>query len=1157
MADLNGDGLPDIVALNYSIDSDPSIGSFVNLGNQFPSSGARVYLNAGNGQFKEYQQFYFDYTLNQAPPNNLQLSSNGAAVTAVALGDVNGDGCIDAVTLDTQDIATFFPGSCDGTFDTANTRIFGSGIMAGAAALVDVNGDGKLDLVSSAFSLTLVGTYLSYPNFPVGNAVSVQLGDGTGNFSTPTIFRGESGMFSMAIGDLNGDGYPDIVTANQDTDTVSVYLNNGQGGFGPPSGGYLGYLMGGQMHAVFDSPVSNFLYADVNNDGNSDLVVLESGAQYPLPYALTVLPGNGTGGFGAPLRSSVLDLGPNQEVIDFTLADFRSTGLPDLLLLDYQGGSSLPTATPAFALAKNNGDGTFQKPTLTPLGNISPIGSVVGDFNNDGKLDVLLCYITCVASGTCAGPAVQPYLGNGDGTFRPGTPVAFNTAGSPTIRGILAVDVNGDGKLDLQVSGDALISSSEANGLYELIGKGDGTFEAPKLLFSNPGSNSYFATGDFNKDEIPDLVEEALDDTFAMRTFRTYLGQSDSTFKLTGTFGPFTSPNSIYGLLYGAPNKPLWPLEPTLGDFNGDGNLDVMMFEQNIDGLLGLGGLTIFQTGIPTSLQVLAGNGDGTFTPANIPFNLLPPMAPQLYVATTGDKRADLVEIDGYSSAYDIVTAQPGPAFSLAMVSSPVTGTTGKVQVALAFPSGAASTVKLSASDPNISLPASVSFPAGTVSQDVSFQIGAGFNPTHVIALTGQMGSETHTAYTTQASSASGAGFTMVILNQPTSPPVITPSESFLYNFAAISLGGYSTVIQPSCQGLPAGANCQWSPTPISLGPGYTNGASVNVNAGLSTPSGTYSPTAAFADGTFTQKIPIPFVVQGAATAPDFTIGIAPPSATVTAGQSTNFGLTLSSENGLTGAVSLQCSNLPSGAACGFNPASPALTANASVSDTLTVQVSSSVAAGSYPFTVTATSGSLVHAASATLQVQAPPGLSGSVSPTSASVTVGQSANFTVKVNSQNGAAGTVNLQCAGLPSGTTCSFNPTAPTLASNGTVSDTLTVQVNSMPAASPPAAPTRWPHPPGPFGTLWLFVFTLAAGWVVTMKLCRGRRRLVASMAVMLGAALLFLATASCGGGGGGVGPSPTPPAPVVISITVQANGAGVSAMQSLGTLSISVN
>ncbi len=106
-ADLNGDGLPDIVAVDYSVALDG-----LSLSNQFSNAGARIYLNQGNGIFKLSQQFFFDVTADQE-------TGFGTAATAVVLGDVNKDGCTDAVTLDTEGVATFFPGRCDGTFDTA------------------------------------------------------------------------------------------------------------------------------------------------------------------------------------------------------------------------------------------------------------------------------------------------------------------------------------------------------------------------------------------------------------------------------------------------------------------------------------------------------------------------------------------------------------------------------------------------------------------------------------------------------------------------------------------------------------------------------------------------------------------------------------------------------------------------------------------------------------------------------------------------------------------------------------------------------------------------------------------------------------------------------------------------------------------------------
>jgi hypothetical protein len=231
------------------------------------------------------------------------------------------------------------------------------------------------------------------------------------------------------------------------------------------------------------------------------------------------------------------------------------------------------------------------------------------------------------------------------------------------------------------------------------------------------------------------------------------------------------------------------------------------------------------------------------------------------------------------------------------------------------------------------------------------------------------------------------------------------------------------------------------------------------------------------------------------------------------------------------------------------------LPANGSVTDALTVQVSSSVTAGSYPFTVTATSGSLTASASATLVVQPAPSFSGSISPTFATLSVGQSANFTITLNSQNGAAGAVTLQCLNVPAGTTCTFNPSSPTLPANGSVNDTLTVLVSSRPAVAPPVWHLPWKPPDAPLRVILLLV-ALAACLTLAAPLRRWKLTRAASVAALLSTALLVLATSFCGGGGGSTGPSPTP-TPVQEAITVQGSVAGVSGTQTLGTITITVD
>ena len=579
-------------------------------------------------------------------------------------------------------------------------------------------------------------------------------------------------------------------------------------------------------------------------------------------------------------------------------------------------------------------------------------------------------------------------------------------------------------------------------------------------------------------------------------------------------------------------------------------------------------------------------------------------------------------------------------------------GPTGTLRVSLTFPSASSAVVALSASDTNISIPSSVTFSAGEVSQDVSFQIGPGFNANHVFALTGQLGTETHVTYGSQAAIGEGTGFVVVDINPPPTTPVIAPSQSVGYELAVASVGGYSTTIQPSCQGLPAAAACQFGMNPIPLPPAQILIVPVTITTASSTPPGAYSTQAIFSDGSLTAKAPIPFSVgdfamsispssqiapptgsasyalsltgidgfdspvqlsvsslpAGAAiilsgsqyqnpspspipftiqtqnvavgtypfaltgtagslthsassslvveAAPDFTESITPASATVTAVQPANLNITLNSVNGATGSVNLQCSNLPSGAACVFNPSSPTLPANGSASDTLTVQVNSSVAAGTYPLTVVTTWDTITHSFSATLVVEASPDFNGSISPTSATLSVGQAANFGITLNSVNGATGTVSLQCLNVPSGSTCAFNPSAPTLPANGSVTDTLTMQVNSRPAAVPPTTRAPRTGPDSRLPIFLLFAIMLAASLTGGTVMQSRKLRPASSLALLTCLAVFLLAAGSCGGGGGASSPSPPPP-PVTFTITVRANGAGVSGTKTLGTLTITVN
>jgi archaellum component FlaF (FlaF/FlaG flagellin family) len=190
-----------------------------------------------------------------------------------------------------------------------------------------------------------------------------------------------------------------------------------------------------------------------------------------------------------------------------------------------------------------------------------PFFAAAGDFNKDGKLDVVLADF--------ANSQVSVLLGKGDGTFQ--TPVYYSVGFEP--RSVAVADLNNDGNLDLAVSGEI----GPGNGcIFLLFGNGDGTFEPATNVPLNAYS-SFVAVGDFNGDGIPDLL--AADEPY----ISVLLGNGD------GTFQPPIDNDSF---------SPIPPSAVGIGDFNGDGKLDVVV------------GGSEFTTSQAT---VLLGNGDGTF----------------------------------------------------------------------------------------------------------------------------------------------------------------------------------------------------------------------------------------------------------------------------------------------------------------------------------------------------------------------------------------------------------------------------------------------------------------------------------------------------------------------------------------------------------------
>jgi len=309
-------------------------------------------------------------------------------------------------------------------------------------AVGDFNGDGKPDLVSAN------------PN----GSVSVLLGNGDGTFQSARNYAAGATPWAVAVGDFNGDGKLDIVVANRGLDgppSVSVLLGNGDGTFRPAQN----YNVGAGAYSV--------AVGDFRHIGVLDLVTANASAG-----SLSVLLGNGDGTFQSAVTYSV---GSTPQSV--TVGDFRNIGILDLAVAEDQGVGVL----------LGNGDGTFQPQTIYLAGSY-PTSVAVGDFRNIGVRDLVVA--------NEQDQAVSVLLGNGDGTFR--FRVNYFILGEFSTS-VAVADFNNDGNADL------VVGNRNSSNVSVLLGRGDGTFQGVGNYAAGQSPTS-LAVGDFNGDTFPDLV---------------------------------------------------------------------------------------------------------------------------------------------------------------------------------------------------------------------------------------------------------------------------------------------------------------------------------------------------------------------------------------------------------------------------------------------------------------------------------------------------------------------------------------------------------------------------------------------------------------------------------------------------------------------------
>jgi len=652
-------------------------------------------------------------------------------------------------------------------------------------------------------------------------------------------------------------------------------------------------------YAVGTNP-QGIVIADFNSDGKLDIAVANSGSNN-----VSILLGNGDGTF-RPAEN--FDAGNSPSAI--LLGDFNEDGKPDLAL--FQTGDDQSTIG-SVSILLGNGDGTFRPPTNTALSVFASI-VVVGDFNLDKKVDLIVGEISDALNLTLS------FLpGNGNGTFQ--APHILSTFPNGT-HALLAADLNGDGKLDLAVGNGSAISI--------LVGKGDGTFlQGVTVALADGFTPDSLLAADLDNAGKQHLVAKSNHSMHSQDKeglssntdhISLFVNNGDGTFQAEQILA--TASSGKINVFAPATGDSLD--EPILGQFNGDGKLDLAYRRTTLR----------FPPPNSTSLEMLLGRADGTISSALIISDPGPGLATG---NLNGDNLSDLVTL-----------GTPNNNVSVLLNTSPTSGADLGI-------------VQPGASPEPVGVGGTLTYSAHVYNEGPQDATGVAFtdalpNTVNFVSAKSSQGScvQSHGSVTCNIGSLADAADTQVtIVVTPTATGTITNSMNVSANESDMALANSSAMqivtvapvftLTVAKAGDGSGTIQSTSESSGSINCGATcsatilGGKTVALMA-VSSPTSVFVGWSGGCMGTDPNACTVPMssnqsVVATFNPAPDFSLTTAATSLALKRGGQVSDVLTFPAQGGFSGAIAVACSitGPPPMPTCGISPASVAPGTNATL----------------------------------------------------------------------------------------------------------------------------------------------------------------------------------------------------------------------------------